>query len=45
MSIGHIIGGICNARIEKVNFTSDNTALLSYKHRFMKSLHAMDSRS
>ena len=45
MSIDHIISGICNSRIGEVIFMGDNITLLDYIHQFMRSLHAIDSRS
>ena len=45
MSIDHIISGICNSRIGEVILIGYNTTLLDYGHRFMGSLHIMDSRS
>ena len=45
MSIDHIISEIYNLRIGEVTLIGDNTTLLDYRHQFMGSLHAMDSRS
>ena len=45
MSIDHIISEICNSRIERVILISDSTTLLDYKHQFVGSLHAVDSKS
>ena len=45
MSIDHVISGIYNLRIEEVILIGDNTTLLDYGHRFMGSLHTMNSRS
>ena len=45
MSIGHIKRRICNSRIGEVILIGDNTTLLDYGHRFMGSLHIVDSRS
>ena len=45
MSTDHVISGIYNLRIEEVILIDDNTTLLDYGHRFMESLHTVDSRS
>ena len=45
MSIDHIIRRICNLRIEEVILVGDNTTLLEYTYKFMKTLHVVDSRA
>ena len=45
MSDDHIISGIYNLRIEEVILINDSTTLLNYRHRFMESMHAVDSGS
>ena len=45
MSMDYIISEIYNLRIGEVILIGDNTTLLDYRHQFMGSLHAMDSRS
>ena len=45
MSVNHIINEIYNSNIRKVILLDDNTTLLDYGHRFMGSLHAVDSKS
>ena len=45
MSVDHTISRICNSRIGEVILICDSTTLLDYKHQFMGSLHAVDSRS
>ena len=45
MSINHIISEISKLRIGKVILIGDSTTLLDYGHRFMGSLHVVDSRS
>ena len=44
MSIDHIISEICNPMIEEVIVIGDSTIFLDYKHQFIGSLHAEDSR-
>ena len=44
MSIAHIISEICNLRIRKIILIGYSTTLLDYKHQFMGSLHALDSK-
>ena len=45
MSIDYIIRSICDSRIREVILIGDNTTLLDYKHRFMRNLHAADSKA
>ena len=45
MSIDHIISEIYNLRIEELILIGDSTILLDYRHRFMRSLHVVDSKS
>ena len=45
MSFDYIISEICNSMIEEVILIGDSTTLLDYGHRFIGSLHAVDSRS
>ena len=45
MLIDHTISEICNLRIRVVILMGDNITLLDYGHRFMESLHTVDSRS
>ena len=45
MSLDQIISEICNSRIWEVILIGDRTTLLDNRHQFMRSLHAMDSRS
>ena len=45
MLVDHIISEICNLKIKKIILIGNNTTLLNYKHWFMDSPHAMNSRS
>ena len=45
MSVDHIISEIYNSRIWEAILIGDNTTLLDYRHHFIGSLHAVDSRS
>ena len=45
MLVVHIISEICNSRIGEVILIGDNATLVDYRHEFMRSLHAMNSRS
>ena len=45
MSIDHIISEIYDLRIEEVILLGDSTVLLDYGHQFIRSLHAMNSKS
>ena len=45
MPIDHIISEICNSKIREVILIGDNTTLLYSRHRFIGSLHVVDSRS
>lgn len=45
MSIDYIIRKIYNSRIGKVILIDDSTTLLYYRHQFMGSLHAADSKT
>ena len=45
MSFDYIISEICNSMIEEVILIGDSTTLLDYRHWFIGSLHAVDSRS
>ena len=44
MSIDHIISEINDWRIEKIILIGGNTTLLDFGHKFMGSLHVVDSK-
>ena len=45
MLVDHIINRISNSRIGEVILIDDRTTLLDYRHQFIGSLYAVDSRS